>query len=116
MLKIVDFDPKYHFSPFGVKNFLTKIFFSGHRSGMEAELYAKNQEKKLKGQGCRTETDARTDGRTDESEFIGSFGSLKTSGEPKNKRAMSWSLGVSQTQSSKKFTLKMNLSKNGNFL
>ena len=28
-------------------------------------------------------TDGRTDGRTNESEFIGSFRSLKTSGKPK---------------------------------
>ena len=30
------------------------------------------------------QTNRRTDGRTDESEFIGSFRSLKTSGEPIN--------------------------------
>ena len=39
------------------------------------------------GLGCRTGTDARTDAQTDarthKSEFIGSFQSLKTSGEPK---------------------------------
>ena len=32
-------------------------------------------------------TDVRTDVRTDESEFIGSFRSLKTSGEPKMEAA-----------------------------
>ena len=50
---------------------------------METQLGAKNQKKILNGQGCRTGTDVRTDARTDESEFIGSFRSLKTSGEPK---------------------------------
>ena len=56
---------------------------------METQLGAKNQKKILNGQGCRTgthgRTDARTDVRTYESEFIGSFRSLKTSGEPKKK-------------------------------
>ena len=49
---------------------------------METQLHAKNQKKILNSQGCRTGTNVRTHGRTDESEFIGSFRSLKTSGEP----------------------------------
>ena len=53
---------------------------------METQLGAKNQKKISNGQGCRTGTDARTNARTNartyESEFIGSFRSLKTSGEP----------------------------------
>ena len=48
---------------------------------METQLHAKNK-KKSNGQGCRTGTDARMHERTHESEFIGSFWSLKTSGEP----------------------------------
>ena len=60
------------------KNFLTQIFFTGHRSGMETYLHAKNQKKISNGLGCRTGTDERTDARTHESEFIGSFRSLKT--------------------------------------
>ena len=55
---------------------------------METQLSAKNQKKILNGQGCRTGTDGRTYGRTYvrtyESEFIGSFRSLKTSEEPIN--------------------------------
>ena len=64
-----------------------KISFSGHLSHMETQLHAKNQKKILNGQGCRTGTnglmDGCTDERTNEREFIGSFRSLKTSGEPK---------------------------------
>ena len=63
----------------GQKIFLTKKFFSVIRSGVETYLHAKNQKKISNGQGCRTGTDIRTH----ESEFIGSFRSLKTSGEPK---------------------------------
>ena len=48
-----------------------------HLSHMETQLHAKNK-KKYHGQGCRTGTHVRTH----ESEFIGSFRSLKTSGEP----------------------------------
>ena len=50
---------------------------------MEAQLGAKNQKKISNGQDCRTGTHVRTKGRTHDSEFIGSFRSLKTSGEPK---------------------------------
>ena len=49
---------------------------------METQLGAKNQKKISNGQGCRTGTHARTYVRTHEREFIGSFRSLKTSGEP----------------------------------
>ena len=49
---------------------------------METQFHAKNQKKISNGQGCRTGTDERTYGRTYQSEFIGSFRSLKTSGEP----------------------------------
>ena len=53
---------------------------------METQLHAKKLEKILDGQGCgngtHERTSVRTNGRTYESEFIGSFRSLKTSGEP----------------------------------
>ena len=52
---------------------------------METQLHAKNPKKISNGQGCRTGTHGRTNERTYESEFIGSFRSLKTSGEPKNR-------------------------------
>ena len=51
---------------------------------METQLHAKNKKKISNGLGCRTGTDVRTDVRMHESEFIGSFRSIKTSGEPKN--------------------------------
>ena len=51
---------------------------------METQLHAKKLEKILNGQGCRTGTNVHTYERTYESEFIDSFRSLKTSGEPKN--------------------------------
>ena len=90
-LKIVNFGPNLtilgHFR--GQKFFSTKKFFRRFLSHMESQLHAKNQKKIMNGQGCRTGTDVRTDVRTDarthESEFIGSFRSLKTSGEPKNR-------------------------------
>ena len=76
------------FRPFlailGVKNFSTNNIFGGHLSYMETQLHAKNEKKILRGQGCRTGTDVRTDVLTHKIEFIGSFWSLKTSGEPKN--------------------------------
>ena len=76
-----------HFWPFwGSKNFSTKKIFGGHLSHIETQLGAKNQKKILNGQGCRTGTHVRTyvrtHARTHEREFIGSFRSLKTSGEP----------------------------------
>ena len=66
----------------GQKNFSTEKIFGGHLSHMEIQLHAKNQKNISNGQGCRTGTHARTYTRTHESEFIGSFRSLKTSGEP----------------------------------
>ena len=57
--------------------------FGGHRSHMETQLHAKNKKNISNDQSCRTGTDGRTYARTHESEFIGSFRSLKTSGEPK---------------------------------
>ena len=46
-------------------------------------LHTKKLEKVLNGQGCRTGRDGRMYGWTYESEFLGSFSSLKTSAEPK---------------------------------
>ena len=85
-LKNVYFGQKWpnfdHFWPFrGSKNFSIEKIFGGHLSHMETQLDAKNQKKISNGQGCRTGTHERTHGRTYESEFIGSFRSLKTSGE-----------------------------------
>ena len=52
---------------------------------METQLHAKNKKKYRTAKAVGPERmDGRTDERTDESEFIGSFRSLKTSGEPKN--------------------------------
>ena len=55
---------------------------------METQLGAKNQKKISNGQGCRTGTHAQTHGRAHEREFIGSFRSLKISGEPKMKNEL----------------------------
>ena len=50
----------------------------------------KIRKKILNGEGCRTGTDVRTPARTHESEFIGSFRSLKTSGEPKTLKTVNF--------------------------
>ena len=86
MLKIVNFDPNLTiFAILGLKK-LDLQFFNGHISSKDAQLHEKNQEKISNGLGCGTgthrRTNRRTNGRTYESEFIGSFRSLKTSGEP----------------------------------
>ena len=52
--------------------------FCGH---METQLHAKNQKKNIERSRLQ-DWNGRTYGRTNESEFIGSFRSLKTSGEP----------------------------------
>ena len=84
MDKISPYQNFDYFWPFwGSKNFSTEKIFGGHLSHMEIQLHAKNQKKISNGQGCRTGTDVHTHARTDKSEFIGSFRSLKTSGEPK---------------------------------
>ena len=84
--RLEDIGSKVHFlakkvflgtkTPLRGKFFLTQFFFTGHRSGMETSC--KKSEKISNSLGCRT----GTDGRTHKSEFIGSFRSLKTSGEP----------------------------------
>ena len=66
----------------GVKNFFEVIKVIWRHNFMQ-----KNKNKISNGQGCRTGTHGRTYERTYESEFIGSFRSLKTSGEPKMKSA-----------------------------
>ena len=57
----------------------------------------------MNGQGCMT----GTHGRTDESEFIGSFRSLKTSGEPIISYKKHWSSKFSQT--AKKLEMEWNI-------
>ena len=71
------------FGHFGVKKNFDQKIFGGHLSHMETQLHAKIKKKNRTVKAVGPEhTDERTNGRTYESEFIGSFRSLKTSKEP----------------------------------
>ena len=87
--RVVSIPKMAKFWPFlailGVKKFFRpKIFLVSIEVVWRPNFMQKNQKKKSNGQGCSTGTDVRTYARTYESEFIGSFRSLKTSGEPKS--------------------------------
>ena len=67
----------------GQKFFSTEKNLGGHLSHMETQLHAKNQKKYQAVKAVGPElTHVHTYVRTYESEFIGSFRSLKTSREP----------------------------------
>ena len=72
----------------------TKKMFDGHLSHMETQLHAKIRKKywTIKAVGPER-TNGRTYERMHESEFLGSFRRLKTSGEPTRKGQV-YGLGV----------------------